>query len=217
MSFLAHDTVIDESELENGFSAEEVFTNSECVGITFDDLIVLPGAIDFGVADVELSARVSRNFTLSCPLASSPMDTVTEQLMAIGMALNGGIGFIHANCTIEQQVTMVEKVKTFENGFILEPAVLSPDHLVSDLDLLKETRKITGVPITVDGKVGSKLVGLISNRDSDFLEDRTTKISELMTPLDKLVTGQYPLSIKEANKILKVLHCNRKQRQFPFH
>lgn len=198
------DVVISEEELENGFSAQEVFTNTECVGITFDDLIVLPGEITFGVADVELTTKITRNYSLKCPLASSPMDTVTEQLMAIGMALNGGIGFIHANCTVEQQVAMVEKVKNYENGFILEPAVLSPDHLVSDLDDLKAKRKISGVPITIDGKVGSKLVGLISNRDSDFLEDRTKKISEVMTPLDKLVVGHYPLSIAEANKILRV-------------
>ncbi len=198
------DVVISEEELENGFSAAEIFSNTECVGVTFDDLIVLPGAIDFGVGDVDLTSRITRNYTLSCPLASSPMDTVTEQLMAIGMALNGGIGFIHANCTIEQQVNMISKVKNFENGFILEPAVLSPDNILSDLDEIRSSRRISGVPITVDGKVGSKLVGLISNRDIDFVEDRTKKISELMTPIDKLITGQYPLTISEANKILKV-------------
>lgn len=110
---------------------------------------------------------------------------------------------------------MVRKVKTYENGFILDPAVLSPNAIVSELDELRAIRKISGVPVTADGQMGSKLVGLISNRDTDFLKDRSLPISQLMTPLDKLVTGRYPITIAEANKILKVsnhlmhvLHCS---------
>jgi IMP dehydrogenase len=137
-------------------------------------------------------------------LCSSPMDTVTEHEMAIGMALNGGIGILHCNCSVEEQVNMVRKVKTFENGFITEPAVLSPSATIEDLDLLRQQRKISGVPVTVDGRMGSRLVGLISNRDTDFLKDRAVSIADLMTPLDKLVTGKYPISIADANKILKV-------------
>jgi IMP dehydrogenase len=133
------------------------------------------------------------------------MDTVTEHDMAIGMALHGGVGFIHSNCTIEDQVAMVLKVKNYENGFILEPAVLSPNHKIADLDTLRNTRKIGGVPVTVDGKMGSRLVGLVSNRDTDFIKDRTKLLSEVMTPLDKLVTGCYPISIADANDILKVI------------
>jgi IMP dehydrogenase len=200
-----HDIVISEAELENGFSAAEIFSNSECLGITFDDLITLPGAIDFGVEEVGLETKFSKNISLHFPLCSSPMDTVTDHNMAIGMALNGGIGIIHANCTVEQQVAMVQKVKMYENGFIMEPACLSPNDIVSDLDILRKERKISGVPVTVDGRHGSKLVGLISNRDTDFLDDRTRTISELMTPLDQLIIGSYPISIEDANTILKVL------------
>lgn len=196
--------IIDESELIDGFSANDIFSNADNIGITFDDLIALPGSISFGVNDVDLATKFTKNIMLNFPLCSTPMDTVTEHEMAIGMALNGGIGIIHCNCSIEQQVTMLRKVKTYENGFILEPAVLSPDAIVSELDELRARRKISGVPVTVDGRMGSKLIGLISNRDTDFLKDRTIKISELMTPLDKLVTGKYPISIAEANKILKV-------------
>lgn len=195
--------LITEDELVNGYSAEEIFSNSECLGITFDDLITLPGAIDFGVHEVDLTTKLTRNIPLTYPLCSTPMDTVTEHDMAIGMALNGGIGFIHCNCTIEQQVAMLKKVKRYENGFILEPAVLPPSAVVSDLDTLRAARKISGVPVTVDGQMGSKLVGIISNRDTDFLEDRGMKISDLMTPLDKLVVGKYPISSEEANTILK--------------
>jgi IMP dehydrogenase len=195
---------VDEAELIDGYSAQEIFSNSECLGITFDDLIALPGSINFGVHEVDLRTKVTRNIKLNYPLCSTPMDTVTEHEMAIGMALNGGIGFIHCNCSVEQQVAMVRKVKSYENGFILEPAVLPPDATVVDLDALREQKKISGVPVTVDGKMGSKLVGLISNRDTDFLDNRTKKIAELMTPLEKLVVGTYPMDIDQAYQVLKV-------------
>ena len=194
---------ISAEELVNGFSAAEIFEGHDCQGITFDDLISLPGAIDFGVHEVELNTRISRNFVLNAPFASTPMDTVTEHEMAIAMALNGGIGFIHCDCTIENQVMMIRKVKTYENGFILEPAVLSPQNDIRELDDLREVRKISGVPITTDGKMGSKLVGIVSNRDTDFINERTQVLAEVMTPLDKLVVGKFPISIAEANEILK--------------
>lgn len=195
---------IDPSELANGFSANEIFCSKDCLGITFDDLIVLPGAIDFGVHEVDLSTNVTRNFKLNYPLCSTPMDTVTEHEMALGMALNGGIGFIHCNCTIEDQMAMVEKVKNYENGFILEPAVMSPTDIIRDLDAMRDRKKISGVPLTVDGKMGSKLVGLVSNCDTDFIEDRTKQLSDVMIPLSDLVVGKYPITIDEANRILKV-------------
>jgi IMP dehydrogenase len=118
----------------------------------------LPGEIDFGVEECEMQSMLTRNIKLNFPLCSSPMDTVTEHSMAIGMALNGEIGIIHANCDVETQVAMVQKVKMYENGFILNPAVLAPYDIVSDLDILRSERRISGVPVTIDGKPGSKLV-----------------------------------------------------------
>lgn len=200
---------LDESTLVNGYSAAQIFSGSDCQGITFDDLISLPGSIDFGVAEVDLTSKVTRNITVNNPLCSTPMDTVTEHEMAIGMALNGGCGFIHCNCTIEEQVAMVTKVKNYENGFILEPAVMSPNDIISDLDIVRDSRKISGVPVTIDGKMGSRLVGIVSNRDTDFIENRSIKLSEVMTPLDQVVTGLYPTSIEEANKILKVSRSSK--------
>lgn len=194
---------IDPSELIDGFSADDIFSGADCQGITFDDIIGLPGSIDFGVHEVDLTTRITKNIVLTTPLCSSPMDTVTEHEMAIGMALNGGVGFIHSNCSVEDQVAMIRKVKTYENGFIMEPAVMSPAAILSDLDALRQSRKISGVPVTTDGKMGSKLVGLVSNRDTDFLEDRSVTLAEVMTPLDKLVTGEFPITIEDANEILK--------------
>jgi IMP dehydrogenase len=195
---------IDPADLVDGYTAEDLFHSADCLGITFDDLITLPGMIDFGVHEVDLTTNITRNHKLNAPLCSSPMDTVTEESMAIAMALNGGIGFIHTHCSIEEQAAMVRKVKTYENGFIMQPAVLSPDDKISKLDELRNTRRISGVPLTVDGKLGSRLVGLISNRDTDFVVDRDQPIRDFMTPLEGLITGTYPISIAEANDILKV-------------
>lgn len=199
-----NDVVIDPSELQNGFSAEEIFASSDGQGITFDDFIALPGHIDFAVHEVRLNSKITRNINLVHPLCSSPMDTVTEHKLAIGMALNGGVGVIHCNCSIQEQVNMIKKVKLYENGFILEPAVLSGNALISELDELRRVMNIRGVPVTEDGKIGSKLIGLVTNRDTDFITDRSQKISEFMTPLKDLITGLYPMSMSDAHDLLKV-------------
>ena len=172
-------------------------------GITFDDLIVLPGEINFGVGEVDLRTKLTRNISIQSPLCSAAMDTVTEYDMAIGMALHGGVGILHCNMSAEDQADMVRTVKTYENGFILSPAVLSPDHKVSDIDELYSEKKISGVPVTIDGKMGSKLIGLVSKRDIDFVTDRRIRLQDVMTPLSELITGTYPLSIEEANRILR--------------
>jgi len=197
---------ITEQDLENGHSACKIFEeyiarNPE--GITFDDLIVLPGAIDFGVGEVDLKTKVTKDISVHSPLCSAAMDTVTGFEMATGMALNGGIGFIHANQDIEDQADMIRKVKNYENGFILSPHCLSPHNTVHDIDLLCAEKKISGVPVTLDGKMGSRLVGLVSKRDIDFVTNRNMLLSEVMTPFESLITAEHPLSIQEATKTLK--------------
>ncbi|TMW68750.1 hypothetical protein Poli38472_006218 [Pythium oligandrum] len=188
-----------DDELLDGFSAQQLFRDEESHGLTFDDIIALPGHIDFGCEDVDTTTRLTRNIKLSAPVVSSPMDTVTEAEMAIAMALQGGIGLLHYNNTIEAQADMVRAVKRFENGFILSPIVLSPSNTIADLDQLP----VSGVPITADGLPNGKLVGLVTGRDVDFLEDRSQKLSEVMVPREKLIVGQYPCTLEEANKTLK--------------
>ncbi|MCB1156471.1 MAG: IMP dehydrogenase [Leptospiraceae bacterium] len=183
----------------DGLSGEELF--SIPIGLTYKDFLVLPGFIDFNPSDVDLETSLTRNIRIKRPLISSPMDTVTEYKMAISLALQGGIGIIHYNNTIEQQVEHVKKVKRFENGFITDPVILSPNHKISDLDSIKEKFGFTGVPITEDGTSDTKLVGIVTNRDIDFEKDRTKKIAEVMTT--DLVTCKAGLSLQEVNKVLK--------------
>lgn len=163
------------------------------------DVALLSHTVDFGVEAVDLSSRLTKTIRLSTPIVSSPMDTVTEAKMAIGLALQGGIGILHHNNTMHEQAEMVRVVKQFENGFIVSPKVLSPESTIADLDLLK----VSGVPITNNGLPNGKLVGLVTSRDVDFIDDRSQKLSELMVPLSDLIVGTYPCTLEQANKTLK--------------
>jgi len=187
-----------ETQLD-GLDAEKLFGSGS--GLTFDDLIVLPGYIDFAASDVRLETHLTRNIRIKRPIVSSPMDTVTEATMAITLALLGGIGILHYNNTVAEQVAMVRKVKRYENGFITDPVALSPDHTIRHVDEIKEHYGFSGIPITEDGTLATKLVGIVTNRDTDFERDRSRPIREVMST--QLVTAPKGVTLSEANHILR--------------
>ena len=183
----------------DGQTASALFERGD--GLTYNDFIVLPGHIDFAATDVGLSTLITRRIALKNPICSSPMDTVTENKMAIGMALLGGIGIIHYNNTPQSQVDEVRKVKRFENGFITDPVVLGPKNAIADVDRIFEEQGFSGIPITEDGTLEGKLMGIVTNRDIDFEPNRERLLGEVM--VTDLVTAPEGVTLNEANKILR--------------
>ena len=166
-------------------------------GITFDDVLLVPSYSEIIPNQADLSTYLTKKIKLNIPMMSAGMDTVTEHRMAIAMARQGGIGIIHKNMSIEQQAEEVDKVKRSENGVITDPFYLSPEDTLSDANELMSKFRISGVPITENGK----LVGIITNRDLKFEEDFTKKIKESMTS-EGLVKAEEGITLEEAKKIL---------------
>mmetsp|Transcript_4482 Transcript_4482/g.9715 ORF Transcript_4482/g.9715 Transcript_4482/m.9715 type:complete len:526 (-) Transcript_4482:75-1652(-) len=195
---------VSDDELADGHSAASIFGGSSRTGYTYDDLILLPGQINFGLHDVTLVSRFSRKISLKVPIVSSPMDTVTESRMAIAMALQGGMGIIHTNLSVQDQVKEVSKVKKYESGFIMDPVCIKPDMLLEDLDMLRAQCGFTGFPVTETGAMGSKLLGLVTKRDTDFVPNRSAvTVEQVMTPLKELVTAAEGVDLVSANATLK--------------
>jgi len=168
-----------------------------CDGITFDDVLLVPGRSDFLPRDADTATRLTRRISLNIPIVSSPMDTVTESAMAIALAQEGGVGIVHKNLSIADQVREVDKVKRSENGVILDPVTLGPKDTVSTARNLMSQQNVSGVPIVNAGN----LVGILTRRDLKFLENFDQRIESVMT-CDNLVTGPPSTNLEEAAAIL---------------
>ncbi|MDH3324211.1 MAG: IMP dehydrogenase [Candidatus Peregrinibacteria bacterium] len=171
--------------------------------LTFDDVLLVPQYSEILPKEVSLKTRFTKNISLNIPLVSAAMDTVTEEKMAIAMALAGGIGVVHKNCDPDTQAEIVRRVKRFENGFIREPLVLSANHKISDVVAIRNEHGFKSVPITEDGTLGSKIVGLITRNDYLAHKHGQCKVSERMTPLKDLLTASEPIDLSTANDILE--------------
>ncbi len=166
-------------------------------GITFDDVLLEPGYSDYLPREVDVRTNLTAKIALNIPILSSPMDTVTEAELAIALAQEGGLGVIHKNLSIEQQTREVDKVKRSENGIIVDPITLPPDATVGEARHIMSGHNISGVPITVAGR----LKGILTRRDLRFLESNDLRIEEVMTK-ENLVTAPADTSLEEADRIL---------------
>lgn len=168
------------------------------IGLTFDDVLLIPAKSNVLPRDVDISTRLTKKIKLNIPLMSAGMDTVTTSRMARAMAREGGIGIIHKNMSIQEQASEVDKVKRSEHGVIHDPISLSPEHTVTDALEIMAKYHISGVPITVNGK----LVGIITNRDLRFETNFHKKIKDAMTK-EGLVTAPIGTTLEEAKRILQ--------------
>jgi len=189
-----------EYQERDGIDVKTLIDSKKNGGLTYNDFLMLPGYIGFPAADVTLDTPITKRITLKTPFVSSPMDTVTEHNMAIHIALLGGLGVIHHNCSQDDQAEMVRKVKRFENGFILDPIVISPKTTVAEAKALKERWGFGGFPVTEDGKLRSKLIGIITPRDIQFHDNVNDPVTAVMST--DLVTAPHGVDLKEANSIL---------------
>ena len=167
--------------------------------LTFDDVLLVPGRSSVLPADVNLATRLTRTVRLNVPVLSAAMDTVTESRMAIALAREGGIGVVHRNLSIEDQVAEVDKVKRSESGMIVDPITLPPHATLAEAEALMSRYHISGVPITDEGGV---LVGILTNRDVRFTDEYHRPVSEFMTA-DRLVTAPLGTTLEEAKAILQ--------------
>ena len=169
------------------------------LGLTYDDVLLVPNYSEVLPRDVDLSSKVTRNIDLNTPIVSAAMDTVTESAMAIAIAQEGGIGVIHKNMTIEQQAIEVRKVKRAESGMILDPVTLLKEATVKDAKEMMAEFKIGGVPVVNSNK---NLIGIITNRDLRFEKDNDRLIDEVMTK-ESLITASPETTMEEAESILQ--------------
>jgi inosine-5'-monophosphate dehydrogenase len=176
------------------------------LGLTFDDVLLLPAQSDFNPSEADTTARLSRRLTLRTPLLSSAMDTVTEARMAIAMARQGGVGVLHRNLSIDDQAAQVDLVKRSEAGMVTNPVTCAPEDTLDDVDRMCARYRISGVPVVDSDGV---LLGIVTNRDMRFETDKNRLVREVMTPMPLVtapegVSGPEALALLQANKIEKL-------------
>src|SRR5690606_33910437 len=169
------------------------------LGLTFDDVLLVPAESDLVPSQVTTVTRFTRNVELNIPLVSSAMDTVTEARMAIALARQGGIGVLHRNLSIDDQAQQVDLVKRSEAGMITHPVTCSPEDTIRDVDAICGRFRVSGLPV-VDPN--GKLVGIVTNRDMRFVTDQSTKVRDVMTPMP-LVTAPVGVSKEDALALLR--------------
>ena len=152
--------------------------------LTFDDVLLPPAASSVLPSETILRTKLSRNIQLSIPVVSAAMDTVTEASMAIAMAQQGGIGFLHRNVTIEEQAQMVRQVKRYEAAVVVDPATIGPDATIQELKAHTAELKISGMPVVQK----SKVVGIVTSRDYGHVQDGDVRVADVMTPRERLIT-----------------------------
>ncbi|MEW2220684.1 IMP dehydrogenase [Streptomyces sp. NPDC006990] len=169
------------------------------LGLTYDDVLLLPGESDMAPQDIDTASYVSRNVRVNVPLLSAAMDKVTEGRMAIAMARQGGVGVLHRNLSIEDQANQVDQVKRSESGMVTDPITIRPDATLQEADALCGRFRISGVPVT---DAAGKLLGIVTNRDMAFELDRSRQVRDVMTPMP-LVTGEVGISRDAAMELLR--------------
>ncbi len=193
----------------------DFFARYEGESLTYDDLILLPHYVDFGLADVDLTSQLTRDIRLTTPCVSSPMDTVTESQMAIAIALQGGIGFIHYNLSPEEQLAEVMRVKKYKHGFVSDPAILSPEATIRDVVRIRDEQGYSTIPITESGDLSGRLLGMITKYDYSAFEGEhlDQRVKERMTPIaqlamataDQVSTAEGP-NLRKANQFMLKNH-----------
>jgi IMP dehydrogenase len=175
-------------------------------GLTFDDVLLIPAYSSVLPREVKLATKLTSKILLNIPLVSAAMDTVTESRLAIALAEEGGLGILHKNMSIDEQVAEVKKVKRFENGIINDPITVTPDTTLEELFRLTRMHGISGgMPVVK----GDKLVGIITNRDVRFEANLSQSVKKLMTPADRLITAKDGCSREE---IVELMHRHRVEK-----
>ncbi|MBA3780347.1 MAG: IMP dehydrogenase [Nocardioides sp.] len=188
--------------MNNGVNHEGVPDKFAALGLTYDDVLLLPGMSDLNPTEIDTTSRLTREISLRVPLVSAAMDTVTESRMAIAMARQGGLGVLHRNLSLEDQAYQVDLVKRTQTGIISNPVTIGPDATLEELDRICGEYRVSGLPV-VD--TDNRLLGIITNRDLRFTpvaEWATTKVDEMMTPMP-LITGEVGISRADATLLLR--------------